>query len=620
MSMEPETNEPRVADEVSESVEAAETEAQTEVQPEAQTEVQPEAETEAQPEAETEAQPEAETEAHAAEGAAEKSADVPETAEDAAGEAAPEAQDEAPKKRRLSVGAILAILCSLGIVGAIVFALVGNTGSYALKVNRTAYTAAEVNYEYMSVFQQYSQYSQYFGSILPDDPYTMDDSGKYETWGDFYLDQTKEKLKQLTNLCDMAERDGVTLEEDDAAQIDTWITQLKDSASQMGKDDFDAFVAENFGEGVNEQVLRDMASREILAMKYLQHYQDNYSVSDEEIEKAYDADKDTYDTYHFSYCMVTAADEGSDGAASAPSDEAMAAAKEKADAILAAAKKGDGSALDRLKAAVGDDADTPVDSAVMDGDTLTQYQVPFEDWIKDADRAAGDMTVAEQTNYGWFVILFEGRERSTTPTVNVRHILIQAEDADADGSYSDAELAAAKDQIDKIQAEWKAGEQTEDAFAELANKYSTDPGSNTNGGLYENVYEGQMVPEFNDFCFAEGRKAGDVAVISDEQYHGYHLMYFVGTGEPYTNQVIRDKLVSEGMQKFANSLTEDVTVTEGKDIGLVGLTESFLNQLKEASSGTGDGSAITEEPDPAATLEPVTEAEAEPSAAPSEEP
>jgi hypothetical protein len=93
-------------------------------------------------------------------------------------------------------------------------------------------------------------------------------------------------------------------------------------------------------------------------------------------------------------------------------------------------------------------------------------------------------------------------------------------------------------------------------------------------------------------------------------------MYFVGTGEPYTNQVIRDKLASEGMKAFSKSLTEDATVTEGKDIGLVGLTEAFLNTLKQASQPSD--STITEEPDPAATLEPVTESE--PAAEPSQNP
>ena len=544
MSMEPENNETRVAEELTEQVETAA----------------------------------AETEA-------------------AEAQAAP-----APAKRRADVPAILMIVIGIAILGAIIFSLVrdmAGIGPYALKVNDTEYSAAEVNYEYMSVFQQYSQYSMYFGSVLPDDPYTMEEDSEYKTWGDFYMAQTKEKLQQLTQLCDLAARDGVVLEDEDTAELDQWIDQIKASATSMGKDDFDAFLAENFGEGVNEQVLRDMGSREILAMKYVQHYQDNLTFSDEEIAAAYEADKDTYDTYRFSYCLVGATQDAS----VAPDDAAMDAAKAKAEDLAAKAKS------QPLEDAVGDDPDVQVSSTAMDGNSLTQYQVPFESWLKDPARAEGDIEVFEQEGFGWFVIVFEGRERDTSPTVNVRHILIQAEDADGDGKSTDAELAAAKAEIERIKAEYDAGEQTEDAFAELANRYSTDPGSNTNGGLYENVYEGQMVPEFNEFCFDPARKAGDVEIVANEQYNGWHLMYFVGTGESYTDQVIREKLASDKLQAFADSLTEDVTVIEGKDIGLVGLSETFLNSLKEAN--TPSESVIPDEPDPNATLEPVTETEPE---------
>ena len=529
-----------------------------------------------------------------------EAADVVETA--AAAEVSDAAEAPAPAKRKADVPAILMIVVGIAILGAIIFSLVrdmAGVGPYALKVNDTEYSAAEVNYEYMSVFQQYSQYSMYFGSVLPDDPYTMEEDSEYKTWGDFYMAQTKEKLQQLTQLCDLAARDGVVLEDEDTAELDQWIDQIKASATSMGKDDFDAFLAENFGEGVNEQVLRDMGSREILAMKYVQYYQDNLTFSDEELTAAYEADKDTYDTYRFSYCLVGATQDAS----VAPDDAAMDAAKAKAEDLAAKAKS------QPLEDAVGDDPDVQVSSTAMDGDSLTQYQVPFESWLKDPARAAGDIEVFEQEGFGWFVIVFESRERDNSPTVNVRHILIQAEDADGDGKSTDAELAAAKAEIERIKAEYDAGEQTEDAFAELANRYSTDPGSNTNGGLYENVYEGQMVPEFNEFCFDPARKAGDVEIISDEQYNGWHLMYFVGTGESYTDQVIREKLASEKLQAFADSLTEDVPVIEGKDIGLVGLSETFLNSLKEAN--TPSESVIPDEPDPNATLEPVTETEPE---------
>jgi parvulin-like peptidyl-prolyl isomerase len=96
-------------------------------------------------------------------------------------------------------------------------------------------------------------------------------------------------------------------------------------------------------------------------------------------------------------------------------------------------------------------------------------------------------------------------------------------------TYSDEEKAAAKAKADEILAAWQAGEATEDSFAALAKEKSTDPGSASNGGLYEDIYPGQMVAAFEDWCFDPFRKAGDVEMVETE--YGWHIMYFVKSHE-----------------------------------------------------------------------------------------
>ena len=117
--------------------------------------------------------------------------------------------------------------------------------------------------------------------------------------------------------------------------------------------------------------------------------------------------------------------------------------------------------------------------------------------------------------------------------VDVRHILLMPEGGTVDGAgnttYSDAEWEACRAAAQDILDQWLAGDATEDSFAQLANTHSTDPGSNTNGGLYEGVYEGQMVPAFNDWCFDETRKYGDYGLVQTN--YGYHVMFFVGSEE-----------------------------------------------------------------------------------------
>ena len=101
---------------------------------------------------------------------------------------------------------------------------------------------------------------------------------------------------------------------------------------------------------------------------------------------------------------------------------------------------------------------------------------------------------------------------------DVRHVLIKYAATD------DASKAAAKDKAEKLYNEYLKNP-TLDHFIKLAQDNSAD-GSASKGGLIEGVYPGQMVENFDKWCFEEGRKAGDHGLIETE--YGWHLMYYDG--------------------------------------------------------------------------------------------
>ena len=113
--------------------------------------------------------------------------------------------------------------------------------------------------------------------------------------------------------------------------------------------------------------------------------------------------------------------------------------------------------------------------------------------------------------------------------VNVRHILIQPEGKNDDGTYTDEAWAAAEKKANDLLTEWKNGEHTEESFAFMAAENSADPGSAENGGLYEDVYPGQMVDAFDAWCFDASRQPGDTGIVKTD--YGYHIMYFSSTSE-----------------------------------------------------------------------------------------
>jgi peptidyl-prolyl cis-trans isomerase D len=100
--------------------------------------------------------------------------------------------------------------------------------------------------------------------------------------------------------------------------------------------------------------------------------------------------------------------------------------------------------------------------------------------------------------------------------VKVRHILIQvAPNADAKTD------AAAKQKAEDVLKQLKAGGN----FAELATKYSDDPGSKTQGGDLGMIQRGVTVPAFENVAFS--LKPGQLSDVVKTQF-GYHILQVEG--------------------------------------------------------------------------------------------
>jgi peptidyl-prolyl cis-trans isomerase C len=101
--------------------------------------------------------------------------------------------------------------------------------------------------------------------------------------------------------------------------------------------------------------------------------------------------------------------------------------------------------------------------------------------------------------------------------VSVRHILVTVKQGEGQPGMSDAD---AKARVAKIQAELKKGTK----FEALAKKYSDDPGSKENGGLYADADPSGWVPEFG--AAARTQPVGKVGAPVKTSY-GYHLIKVV---------------------------------------------------------------------------------------------
>ena len=454
------------------------------------------------------------------------------------------------RARYIIVGVIIVLLAALVIfVNSRLFV----DGLTALKVNDTNYTVADVNYYYQTAYMSYSQstssYLSYFlDTSLPLDEqiYPLDDTGR--TWAEYFEDVAEANMRDMTALYDAAIAEGYTLTEEGQANIDSAISNYELYASGYGS--LDAFLAVNFGPGNNEANVRENMARDEIVSQYLSDLYDSFTYTDEEKDAYYQENAASYDQVEYAYAYLSGS---ADEEAGIDQETAMATAAGNAQTIL---DTWDGGDLEAFQAAVEEvTGGAPTETSLAQSSFLSQ----FDGSVTQEDLADG-YVFSHESSAGWYVVYVQGVQTCDYPTVNVRHILVKVEDTDGDGTYSDEEKQAAYDEIVALRDEWLAGDPTEDSFAALATLKSEDTASTEAGGLYEDIHRGEMVEEFDAFCFA-GHEPGDYDIVYGESsaYAGYHLVYFVGEGELYSRQLADSALRQEDYTAACEAVTEPYT-------------------------------------------------------------
>lgn len=142
--------------------------------------------------------------------------------------------------------------------------------------------------------------------------------------------------------------------------------------------------------------------------------------------------------------------------------------------------------------------------------------------------------------------------RTQPDTVKVRHILIgtMKRDPQSGQTYPVRDSATAYKLADSVMTAIRNGSN----FDSLVVKFSDDDGSNTKGGVYENVPSGQMVAEFNDFIF--GRPVGSKGIVNTAfGSHYIEILSQKGSSSAY-NIAYLTQPIEVSSETDANALNE----------------------------------------------------------------
>ena len=490
-----------------------------------------------------------------------------------------ELEEKKAEKRSNVLYSVIAVLFVLVVAASFLWrSNVISRNATALTIDGETYNAAEVNFYYQNVYRGFLQSNSYFISYLGLDTNaslksqtvnataaSMMGVEEGSSWHDYIMDNTVKQMTMVQRGLKQAQEEGYQFPASVQEQYEDSLNSLKTSAESTGMS-VKAYLQRNLGAIMTEKVYNQQVLRMLQYQAYAQSYSDSLTYTDAELEAAYQADPKAYDKAAWEYVVVSGAADSTtdaDGNTVKPTDEENAAAKEAASANANAALEAVRNGLLMEKAADNYDNGTYTDrpTGTYSGDAVTE-------WVFNEERQEGDLTLIESGD-NYYVVLFHSRGRNDYNTVDVRHILFKVDTSDLDSKADDyqekldARKAEQKEAAEAALKKWEDGAKTEDSFAELANELSSDTGSNTNGGLYTEVYKGQMVTEFNDWCFDESRQPGDTGIVYNEgSYTGYHVIYFVGTDAPYWQVQVRNAMKNADYTQWNNALVKDITATE----------------------------------------------------------
>ena len=422
------------------------------------------------------------------------------------------------------------------------------------------------------------------------------------TWFDFFMSETKKYLGQVLVMCEAAHEEGLELEAADLEAVKTTKDSISSAAEAVGET-YEEYVSKHFGEGITEDDIDNYLQLTALANKYYNKVYNGFTYTDEEYEKCFEENKTSYqyaDFLKFNFVFPTDSDT-SGSSQSKKNKEAEEKAKAYAEDL--AKCKTEKEFKNYVKKYLTDNPDVitsssessmsdeqikdAIDSAVS-GTVMKKY--PYEvtsaggKWIFDLARKELDSTVIKNTNSYTAFVLLKPAYRDEGVSRSVRHILFTPKSYGGEGQSMELTLQKANE----VYSSWKKNDPTEESFAELAKQYSDDGGSKDNGGLYENVKEGDMVPEFNNWLFLGTRKPGDSGIVKTE--FGYHLMYYIGSDDTPAwkksmDTLLRQDSFNDNYEKISEKYTVEyndeaintIEETETQESSVITYQESSQN-------------------------------------------
>lgn len=497
------------------------------------------------------------------------------------------------------------------------------------------YVDAIDNY-YKNIYNQYYQtFGNYWAMMLgfnldtPLDEQIYDEE-KNTTWADYFVDQAISDITTIYALYDEGVKNNHEMTDEEKSSLENTINGVSYNATYNGFSSADSYLRNTYGFGANLDTYRNYCTAKNYAASYFTKYSDALTYTEEQIKEHQKGDKyNNFSTFTFAYYAVNVSSYLGEGT---KDEDGKVTYTDEQKAAAVAAARADAEKLVNSKANTQALLDKEIKALEINKDNSSvactfSEKVFYEDitytdireWVADPDRKVGELGYLtataddgeedhdheheneeenensdegenaddtenseeneeekEEEITGFVVVLFVNRNDNLTQLVNVRHILYEYSGAyyeDGELKFAESKKKEAKEKAEAMLKQWQEGDATAESFGALANEHSDDS-DGKDGGLYERVYPGQMVDEFDKWCFDSARKPGDTGIV--ETQYGCHIIYYQEQlEETYRDHLVKEAMRDEDSEKWVEELKKTVKTEK---VNLSGIEWDFVVQ------------------------------------------
>ncbi len=533
-----------------------------------------------------------------------------------------EQQKEAKKLKRYTFTfAVIMVLVVAIVVGVIVTPTISGIiarNTHAITFGSEELSTADFTYYYIdqingyvnNIYETYYQSYPYFWQMLllfnvnqPLNEQFYNEAANI-TWADHFVEEAIATATKVYALNEDAISKNYQLTDKELEELESDFAYLEAQALYQGYSSWEASLKATYGQGATVESYKEYYKLNTYVDSYFNQYCESLEYTDEQLRE-YEKDK-VLDYTSFTYAYYPLAIESYLVHLYGGSEDGITKkeyTKEQKDAALAAAKQ-DAEKLINITERTQEKLDEAIKSLTINKDSTSAASVSYKDtfypelgldevkaWMSNDERKNGDMVsiegketitnddgtktdVVNQLN----VFLFMERNENMEHLVDIRHVLIKFENpflgSDGKYQYNESDKKAAKEKAEKLLDEWKKGTMNSETFAELANKNSADS-DGEDGGLYERVYPGQMVENFDAWCFDPDRQVGDTGIVETE--YGYHIIYFEKTQDmTYRDYMIKDDLILRDSEAWLDAMEKVLNVEK---VNLKGLEMDYMVEM-----------------------------------------